>query len=146
MVALDPRPAWKDASIPEQQGLHLTGIAKLLYGSGLWISVGAQGRGALMSSESAGAARVLGDGGRVDPPVAEHAVIQRELGEQFAPLERWSSRLADVLADPKTARRLAARLREGLMRALATLQSAGGSAADLVKAIIAAREEGDGDA
>jgi len=45
-----------------------------------------------------------------------------------------------VLDDPDTARRRAARVRDALMTALRPLQSAGQSAADLIKAIIAVRE------
>ncbi|WP_342673734.1 glycosyltransferase [Actinospica robiniae] len=99
----------------------------------------------ILVADTSGLGAFLLRSGRVDPRVAEHAVIGREPGERYAPLERWTARLADVLADPETAKVRAARLREGLRQALVTLQSAGASAADLVKAIVAARGEGNGD-
>lgn len=86
-----------------------------------------------------GMGRFLRESGRVDPRLSEHSVIWRGDGEAAAPIGRWVAELADVLGDPDTARRRAAALREALLAALATLQSAGASAADLVKAIIAVR-------
>jgi glycosyltransferase involved in cell wall biosynthesis len=93
--------------------------------------------------DTCGMGRFLLDAGRFDRGLTEHAVIRREAGEPAAPLDRWTAELAEVLGDPDTARRRAAELREALIATLATLQSAGQSAADLVKAIAAARESGD---
>ena len=90
--------------------------------------------------DTCGMGAFLRDSGRVDPRLSEHSVISRELGEQAAPVERWVAELADILEHPDAAAERAARLREGLIQALATLQSAGASAADLIKAIMAARE------
>lgn len=92
--------------------------------------------------DTCGMGRFLLDGGRFDPRLTEHSVIRREEGEAAAPLERWIAELADVLGDPDTARRRAAELRDALLTAVQTLQSAGESAADLVKAIVAVRGNG----
>lgn len=100
----------------------------------------------ILVADTSGIGRFLAEGGRVDPRLSEHSVIRREISEAVPPLERWIAELADVLARPEMARQRAERLREGLMEALATLQSAGGSAADLVKAIVAARGQGSSDA
>ena len=94
--------------------------------------------------DTCGVGRFLLDGGRFDPRLTEHSVIRSEEGEP-APLERWIAELADVLGDPDTARRRAAELRDALLAALQTLQSAGESAADLVKAIVAVRGNGSSD-
>lgn len=89
--------------------------------------------------DTCGMGRFLVESGRFEARLTEHSVIRREDGEAAAPLERWITELADVLDDPDTARRRATELREALVTALRTLQSAGESAADLVKAIIAVR-------
>jgi hypothetical protein len=91
--------------------------------------------------DTCGMGRFLVQSGRFEPRLTEHSVIRREDGEKVAPLERWVTELTDVLDDPDTARRRAAELRDALVTALRTLQSAGQSAADLIKAIIAAREQ-----
>jgi glycosyltransferase involved in cell wall biosynthesis len=92
-----------------------------------------------------GMGRFLRESGRVDPRLADHSVIGPGDGEATAPLDRWITELADVLGDPNTARRRAAELRDALLTALRTLQSAGESFADLVKAIIAVRNSGTSD-
>lgn len=89
--------------------------------------------------DTCGMGRFLVESGRFDLRLTQHSVIRRADGEAVVPLERWITELRDVLGDPDTARRRAAELREALMTALQTLQSAGESAADLVKAIIAVR-------
>jgi hypothetical protein len=61
------------------------------------------------------------------------------------PIERWITELVDVLDDPDAARRRAAELRDALVAALRTSRSAGASAADLIKAIMAVRGNGSGD-
>lgn len=103
----------------------------------------------VLIGETSALGRFLLGSGQVDPAVAEHAVVERELGEPVAPIERWTERVAEILADPEAARQRAARLREALMQALATAtttsQGAGGPAADLVKAIVAARGEANRD-
>lgn len=99
----------------------------------------------ILVADTSGIGRFLAESGRVDPRLSEHSVIRRETGEAVPPLERWVIELADILARPDVARQRAERLREGLMQALATLQSAGGSAADLVKAVVAARGQGNHD-
>jgi glycosyltransferase involved in cell wall biosynthesis len=95
--------------------------------------------------DTCGIGRFLRESGRVDPRLSEHSVIPRADGETAAPLERWIARFADALGDPDTARLRAAELRGALMAALRTLQSAGESAADLMKAIVAVREDGRND-
>jgi hypothetical protein len=95
--------------------------------------------------DTCGVGRFLVESGRFEPRLTEHAVIRRVDGEAAAPLERWTTELAAVLEDPDTARRRAAELRAALVTELRTLQSAGESAADLVKAIIAVRGGGSGD-
>lgn len=87
--------------------------------------------------DTCGVGRFLVESGRFEPRLTEHSVIRR--GEN----ERWTTELSAVLADPETAKRRAAHLREALVTALRTLQSAGESAADLVQAIIAARGSDD---
>lgn len=94
--------------------------------------------------DTCGVGRFLVESGRFEPRLTEHAVIRRADGEA-APLSRWSTELAAVLDDPDTARRRAEELRAALVTELRTLQSAGESAADLVKAIIAVRGGGSGD-
>jgi glycosyltransferase involved in cell wall biosynthesis len=91
--------------------------------------------------DTCGIGRFLVESGRFDPAVTEHAVLRSS-----APFERWTEELAAVLADPDTARQRARDLRAALVAALRTLQSAGESAGDLVKAIIAVRDGGSGDA
>jgi hypothetical protein len=90
--------------------------------------------------DTCGMGRFLVESGRFEPPLTEHSVI-----EEAAPLERWITELADVLDDPDTARQRATELRDALVTAVRTLQSAGESAADLVKAIIAVRGGGSSD-
>lgn len=91
--------------------------------------------------DTCGMGRFLVESGRFEPRLTEHAVLRCEAGEAAAPVERWTAALVAVLDDPDTARRRAAELREALVTALQTLQSAGESAADLIKAIIAVRGE-----
>lgn len=100
----------------------------------------------ILVGDTSGIGRFLTESGRVAPRLSEHSVVRRETGEATAPFERWVTELADIFARPDVARQRAERLREGLMEALATLQSAGGSAADLVKAIVAARGQENSDA
>nr|CEL20904.1 hypothetical protein [Kibdelosporangium sp. MJ126-NF4] len=95
--------------------------------------------------DTCGIGRFLRESGRIDLSLTEHSVIRREEGEAAAPLERWITELVDVLDNPGTARQRAAELRVALVAALRTLQSAGQSAADLVKAILAVRAEGSRD-
>jgi len=92
--------------------------------------------------DTCGVGRFLVESGRFEPRLTEHSVIR---GESAAQLDRWITELAEVLDDPDTARRRAAELREAFVTALRTLQSAGESAADLVKAVIAVRGDGSGD-
>lgn len=92
--------------------------------------------------DTCGVGRFLVESGRFEPRLTEHSVIR---GESAAQLDRWITELAEVLDDPDTARRRAAELREAFVTAVRTLQSAGESAADLVKAVIAVRGDGSGD-
>jgi glycosyltransferase involved in cell wall biosynthesis len=96
----------------------------------------------VLMPDTCGLGRFLVQSGRFDPAVTEHSVLRHADG---APLERWTTALAAVLADPDTARRRAKELRAALVAALRTLQSAGESAGDLVKAIIAVRDRRSGD-
>ena len=74
--------------------------------------------------DTCGVGRFLVESGRFDPRLTEHTVIRHVDGEA-PPLERWTEELVAVLDDPDTARRRAAELREALVAALRTLQSAG---------------------
>jgi hypothetical protein len=66
-------------------------------------------------------------------------VVRHPDDEPTAPLQRWIDDFGAVLGDREAARRRAAGLREALLEALRTLQSAGESFADLVKATNAVR-------
>ena len=82
--------------------------------------------------DTCGIGRFLAESGRFDPAVTAHAVFRHP--------DEAPAALAAVLADPDTARQRARDLRAALVAALRTLQSAGESAGDLVKAIIAVRD------
>ncbi|HWO61146.1 MAG TPA: glycosyltransferase [Umezawaea sp.] len=92
----------------------------------------------VLMPDSCGVGRFLVESGRFEPRLTAHSVLRREDGAA-APVERWTTELAEVLDDPATAKRRAAELREALVTELRTLQGAGESAADLVKAILAVR-------
>lgn len=95
----------------------------------------------ILVPDTSGIGRFLLDSGRFDPRLTEPSVIR--CGDDGAvPLEQWTAALADVLGEPDAARQRAASLRDAIMTTLQTLQSAGGSAADLVQAISAARDRG----
>jgi len=91
--------------------------------------------------DTCGVGNFLARSGRIDPRLAEHSVIRRAEGEAAVPIERWVAGLAAVVDDPQAARRRAVELREAVVTALRTLQSAGQSAGDLIKSIMTVREE-----
>lgn len=85
--------------------------------------------------DSCGVGAFLADSGRFSTDLVRHVVVRRRQGAEWAPpIERWTAEVEYVLTDLPRAKRNAAALRQEFLTALATLQSAGESFADLLSA------------